>query len=57
MNYDAHRKLAQKLGAIPSGFPQTESGIELKLLAKICMQKEAAIASDFAKYVTAERGK
>jgi len=34
MNYDACRKLAQKLDAIPNGFPQIESGAELKLLAK-----------------------
>jgi len=45
MNYDAYRKLAQKLDAIPNGFPQTESGIELKLLAKICTSEEAALAA------------
>jgi electron transport complex protein RnfB len=46
MNYDAYRKLAQKLDAIPNGFPQTESGIELKLLAKIYTPEEAALASE-----------
>ena len=35
MNYDVYRKLAQKLYAIPIGFPETEIGIELKLPAKI----------------------
>ena len=35
MNQEVYRKLAQKLAAIPNGFPQTESGIELKVLAKI----------------------
>ena len=46
MNYDAYRKLAHKLDAIPNGFPQTESGIELRLLAKIYTQEEAALASE-----------
>ena len=35
MNYDAYRKLTQKPDAIPKGFPETEIGIELKLLTKI----------------------
>ena len=46
MNYDAYRKLAQKLDAIPNGFPQTESDFELKLLAKIYTPEEAALASE-----------
>ena len=46
MSHDAYRKLAQKLDAIPNGFPQTESGVELKLLAKICTPEEAALASE-----------
>jgi electron transport complex protein RnfB len=46
MSHDAYRKLAQKLDAIPNGFPQTESGIELKLLAKIYTPEEAALASE-----------
>jgi electron transport complex protein RnfB len=46
MNDDVYRKLAQKLDAIPNGFPQTESGIELKLLAKICTPEEASLASE-----------
>ena len=46
MNYDAYRRLAQKLDTIPNGFPQTESGIELKLLAKIYTPEETALASE-----------
>jgi len=46
MNHDVYRKLAQKLDAIPNGFPQTETGVELKLLAKIYKPEEAAIASE-----------
>jgi ferredoxin len=37
--------LAQRLNAIPNGFPATESGVELRLLAKIFTPEEAALAS------------
>jgi Pyruvate/2-oxoacid:ferredoxin oxidoreductase delta subunit len=40
-----YRKLAQRLDAIPNGFPATESGVELRLLAKIFAPEEAALAS------------
>ena len=46
MSHDVYRKLAQKLDAIPNGFPQTEEGVELKLLAKIYTPEEAALASE-----------
>jgi electron transport complex protein RnfB len=42
---DVYRKLAQRLDAIPNGFPATESGVELRLLAKIFTPEEAALAS------------
>ncbi|MEA3342392.1 MAG: 4Fe-4S binding protein [Chloroflexota bacterium] len=42
---DIYRKLAQRLDAIPNGFPATESGVELRLLAKIFAPEEAALAS------------
>jgi electron transport complex protein RnfB len=45
MPEDAYRKLAQRLDAIPNGFPATESGVELRLLAKIFTPEEAALAS------------
>ena len=45
MPEDTYRKLAQKLDAIPNGFPATESGVELRLLAKIFTREEAALAS------------
>jgi electron transport complex protein RnfB len=40
-----YRKLAQRLDTIPNGFPATESGLELELLAKIFTPEEAALAS------------
>jgi len=45
MSEDIYRKLAQRLDAIPNGFPATESGVELQLLAKIFAPQEAALAS------------
>ena len=45
MTEDIYRKLAQRLDAIPNGFPATESGAELRLLAKVFTPEEAALAS------------
>lgn len=45
MTTDTYRKLAQRLDAIPNGFPATESGVELQLLAKMFTLEEAALAS------------
>lgn len=43
MDEDVYEKLAQKLGSFPSGFPRTESGIEIRLLKKIFLPEEAAL--------------
>jgi hypothetical protein len=45
MSEDVYRKLAQTLDRIPNGFPATESGSELRLLAKIFEPEEAALAA------------
>jgi len=45
MFQDVYRRLAQTLDAIPNGFPATESGVELRLLAKIFTPEEAHLAS------------
>jgi ferredoxin len=45
MTEDVYRKLAQRLDAIPNGFPATESGAELRLLTKIFTPGEAALAA------------
>jgi ferredoxin len=37
--------LAQRLNEIPNGFPPTESGVELRLLAKIFRPQEAELAA------------
>ncbi|MGD2144678.1 MAG: 4Fe-4S binding protein [Anaerolineae bacterium] len=42
---DVYRELAQRLDAIPNGFPPTESGVELKLLAMLYTPEEAALVS------------
>ena len=44
MSEDVYRELAQRLDAIPNGFPATESGAELRLLAKIFTPEEAELA-------------
>ncbi len=45
MSEEVYRRLAQRLDAIPNGFPSTESGVELKLLAKIFTPEEASLAA------------
>jgi len=42
---DVYRKLAQQLDAIPNGLPATESGVELRILARIFTPEEAALAT------------
>lgn len=42
---EAYQKLATELDKIPNGFPQTASGVELKLLAKLFSEEEARMAS------------
>jgi ferredoxin len=42
---DVYRRLAQTLDTIPNGFPATESGVELRLLAKIFEPEEASLAA------------
>jgi len=44
MSEEIYRKLAQRLDAIPNGYPATESGVELRLLAKMFTPEEAALA-------------
>ena len=39
-----YKQLADRLDTIPNGYPATESGIELKLLAKMFASEEAATA-------------
>jgi len=45
MSENAYRRLARRLDAIPNGFPATESGVELRLLAKIFTPEEATLAA------------
>lgn len=42
---DAYKKLALELDKIPNGYPATESGVELKILAKLFTPEEAALAA------------
>lgn len=45
METSIYRRLAQRLDAIPNGFPATKSGIELRLLQKIFAPEEAGLAA------------
>lgn len=42
---DTYRQLARRLDSVPNGFPATESGVELRLLAKLFTPQEAALAA------------
>ena len=44
MSEPVYRSLAQTLHSLPNGFPPTETGVELRLLAKIFTPEEAALA-------------
>ena len=44
----AYQKLADELDRIPNGFPRTESGVELKLLAKLFNEEEASMAASLS---------
>lgn len=45
---DFYEILANELDRIPNGFPRTESGVELKLLAKLFSPEDAALASSLS---------
>jgi ferredoxin len=45
MSEDVYRKLAQRLDATPNGFTPTESGVELRMLAKLFAPHEAELAA------------
>jgi ferredoxin len=46
MTDTSYRKLAQRLDALPNGFPATANGAELRLLAKLFSEDEAALAAE-----------
>jgi len=46
MSDDVYRKLAKVLDTLPNGFPETESGVELKLLKKIFTPDQADLFCD-----------
>jgi ferredoxin len=45
MSETAYQRLARRLDALPNGYPATESGVELELLAKLFTLQEAALAA------------
>jgi len=45
MKDDHFKRLAERLDALPNGFPPTDDGVELRLLAKIFTPEEAALTA------------
>jgi Pyruvate/2-oxoacid:ferredoxin oxidoreductase delta subunit len=45
MSQESYKKLAERLDALPNGFPPTQDGAELRLLAKLFTPEEAELAS------------
>ena len=45
MNENVFRRLADTLDTMPNGFPSTESGVELQMLAKMFAPEEAALGA------------
>jgi H+/Na+-translocating ferredoxin:NAD+ oxidoreductase subunit B len=45
MEKNSYKKLAERLDALPNGFPPTEDGVELRLLAKLFTPEEAELAA------------
>jgi electron transport complex protein RnfB len=45
MDTESYKLLAEKLDALPNGFPQTENGAEISLLSKLFSPEEAALTA------------
>jgi len=45
MNHNPYKRLAERLDAVPNGFPPTEDGAELRLLEYLFTSEEAELAS------------
>jgi ferredoxin len=45
MEKSSYKKLAERLDALPNGFPPTEDGVELRMLEKLFTPEEAELAS------------
>ena len=48
MAQDVYERLSAFLDGLPSGFPRTESGVEIRILKRLFTQEEAALASHLA---------
>lgn len=48
MDHNAYKILAERLNALPNGFPPTDDGRELKLLAKLFTPEEAGLAAQLS---------
>lgn len=46
MTQETYQRLARRLDALPNGFPASESGVELQLLAQLFTPEEASLAAN-----------
>lgn len=46
MNDDVFKRLARVLDTLPNGFPETESGVEIKLLKRVFSEEQAELFCD-----------
>lgn len=44
MSTDAYHQLAKHLDNLPSGYPRTDSGVEMRILHRLSSSEEAALA-------------
>jgi electron transport complex protein RnfB len=47
---EPYRRLAARLDSLPNGFPPTEDGVELRLLARLFTPEEAGLAAQLSPY-------
>jgi ferredoxin len=47
---DVYKSLAKKLDGLPQGYPETESGVEIKILKKIFSPEDAKVALELMPY-------
>ena len=48
MSADSYRKLARNLDALPNRFPETESGVEIRILEHLFSPEEVVIAAELS---------
>ena len=53
MSDEVYKKLAEVFRSFPNGFPETKSGIEIRMLKRMFTQEEAEFLSELRQFETA----